>query len=77
MQHAKLKEFMERVDTLGADFIHHINGADTHVETVLLGIAKFLRWDRDQQTDPAVITCLDSAIDSLHHAAIDYYVSLK
>ena len=77
MDTIRLKEFADRLDVLAADYAEYIQGSDTPIDTVLLGIVELLAWDRAQQTHPGVQAALDSAIDGLRHAAMDYYVSTK
>jgi len=39
--------------------------------------ADWCEEDRKRQSHPAVVSVLDSCIDGLRHASMDYYVSTK
>lgn len=49
--------------------------ADSPVEAICYVLCEFIEWDKKAQTDPFVIHCLESSVDSLRAAAFDYYVS--
>ena len=49
----------------------------TPEEALIIGISECLRLEKEAQTHDGVISCLESSIECLKHAAVDYYVSTK
>jgi len=54
-----------------------ILGWDSEREAIMLGLAECITVERSHQTHDGVIAALDSCIEGLEHAAMDYYVSTK
>lgn len=50
---------------------------DYDPEGLIDGLSDIIEDEKRKQTHSAVISCLESVIDGLRHASMDYYVSTK
>lgn len=78
MTPAQLSEFGEALDNVVVKFGSSVTASwDTNLEAILYGMTELIEADKANQKDPAVIGCLESAIEHLREAAFLYYASFK
>ncbi len=60
--------FARRCDLVSHDYV---------LDGLMLLLAATVEKEQSRQTDPNVIACLESCVEHLRTAAMDYYVSTK
>lgn len=83
MTSAQLTKFSADLEKLYQDNKDAISTGDTSLDSILYGIGEVIQADLDnykkltKEPHSGVIACLESAIDGIRHAAMDYYTSWK